>query len=605
MLMRRLHRHNDRGAVAIMFALLAVLLMGLAALGTDIGNGVNRRTQTQTQADFGAFSGAQQMNTTGHVGETVPASVLTAIANSMNANAPQDDKGITTVTPAMLTDANLNNGDVRFSADGLQVKAPRHWVGFGMARILGFKGTYVDRQATVNIFSPGLRVLPMFAVLGCDYGLQTLADPANGHDTPVTPTLAFNTETNNTTIQSPPGLVLTDSTGQTVNSLALNSTGNKVTVNASKWANSRYIGFFRGDDTTPSLIQVAPLVAPTAAPYSKNPATSVTVGIPNAVTQTQTAWYVRVYDSAGTENPIANPHSPGTWSAASQALGIRVGNAVLQCAQGSSDGNFGTLKLPRTSPSQPSSWLPVNISQGLQAPLSLTKHQQWATDAPPGKCFDGVNGAVTSPGNLGTLNKNTNCVGTDTGLAANDATQGLVSGSNGFPGLLTTKNTKPGCAPDGGSANRSVTVNGPGGGTFSIDNSVLTCYFTNSTTSIADIATSSYNGGAVLDKSIVDDPRFVWVPVVAVKPDCGSCANYSIVDVRPGFITDQQPIHGSVKNSTPGQNGVTSDNGLSVANNGITSLKVVFFNIDAMPRDVNNEVIDYLGVGQKITRLVK
>ena len=49
---------------------------------------------------------------------------------------------------------------------------------------------------------------------------------------------------------------------------------------------------------------------------------------------------------------------------------------------------------------------------------------------------------------------------------------------------------------------------------------------------------------------------------------------------------------------------MTADNGVTITNNGITSLKVVFFNIDAMPRDVNNKVIDYLGVGQRIVRLI-
>jgi Flp pilus assembly protein TadG len=604
---RRLRRRSESGAVAIMFALLTITLLALAALGTDIGNEVSRHTDTQRQADFAAFAAAQQMTGTAKAGSPVPAAILNAVVTSMNSNQVQDDsaakvtciKNHDCVKASQLTDGNLANGEVRYTSAGLEVIAPDHKVSFGAARIMGIDTAYVGARATVNIFSPGLRVLPMFAVLGCDYGLQTLADPANGHDTPAVPTLAFNTDTNTTQENSP--LVLKDSTGTPVNSLALNSTGNTLTITASKWSNSRYIGFFRGDNTSPTLIQT---VAVPGAPFTKNPATAVTVNIPNAVTQVQTAWYVRIYDSTGTENPTASPHSPGQWSPAAQALGIRVGNAVLQCNQGSSDGNFGTLKLPRTVPNQPSSWLPVNISQGLQSPLSLTVHQQWATDSPAGKCTDGVNGAVTSPGSQGTLVPYTNCVSTDTGLAANDATQGLVTGSNGYPGLLTTANTKSGCAPDGTSANRTVTVNGPAGGTFSIDNSVLTCYLTNTTTSLADIANSSYNKGAVLDKSIVDDPRFVWVPVVAVKPDCGTCANYSIIDVRPAFITDEQPISTAVKNSTPAQNGVTADNGVTISNNGITALKVLFFNSDAMPRDVNDNVITYLGVGPKIVRLI-
>ncbi|MBO0844559.1 MAG: Tad domain-containing protein [Nocardioides sp.] len=594
-----------------MFALLAVVLMSVAALGTDIGNQVSRHTDTQRQADFGAFAAAQQMTTTAAVGTPVSPAVLDAVAASMNANQVEDDSASkaacsqtnSCVSAAQLNDGDLANGEVRYTSEGLQVIAPDHYVGFGMARIMGFDGADVGASATVNIFSPGRRVLPMFAVVGCDYGLQTLADPANGHDTPAVPTLAFNGETNDTQIQGP--LILTDSSGTQVNSLALNSTGNTLTVTAQKWSNSYYVGFFRGDDTTPSLVQTVKLTAPTAAPYTKSSATAVTVNIPDAVTQSETAWYVRIYDDSGADagsKPTSTPHT-GSWSQASQALGIRVGSAVLQCSQGSSDGNFGTLRLPRTD-TTPSSWLPVNVAQGLQSPLSLTKHQQWQTDSPAGKCLDGVNGAVTSPGSQGTLAPYTNCVSTDTGLPANDATQGLITGAVGSPGLLTTKNTPSGCDPNGGSSDRSVTVNGPGGGTFNIDNSVLTCYFTDTTTSIADIATASYNKGPVLDKSIVDDPRFVWVPVVAVKPDCGACANYSIIDVRPAFITDQQPFSGATKGSNPAQNGVTSDNGVTISNNGITSLKVVFFNSDALPRDVDGTVIDYLGVGPKITRLV-
>jgi hypothetical protein len=118
---------------------------------------------------------------------------------------------------------------------------------------------------------------------------------------------------------------------------------------------------------------------------------------------------------------------------------------------------------------------------GLQSPLSLTKHQTYVAS---GWCTNGVNGAVESSGS--NLYPQTNCVATDTGLAANDATQGLISGytsSSVFhAGLLTTAGTKTGCDPTGGSNKRSVTVNGPGGGTFQIASATLSCYLTNRST---------------------------------------------------------------------------------------------------------------------------
>jgi hypothetical protein len=368
-------------------------------------------------------------------------------------------------------------------------------------------------------------------------------------------------------------------------------------LTAKNWTKTTKIGFFRSDSTDPTLIQSQPTfwlngdATKTAlAPYDKNSSATVQLNIPDVVTQTQTVWYVRVYNAGtGSDNNV--------WSKASEALPIRVGNAVLQCNQGSTDGNFGTLKLPRTDVASALN-LPVNIAAGLQSPLSLTVHQQYATDSPVGQCTNGVNGAVESSGS--NLYAETNCVATDTGLAANDATQGLITGAGSYPGLLTTAGTKTGCDPTGGSSTRAVTINGQGGGTYNIDNAVLTCYLTNGSTSLQTICDPNYSGGSVLDKSIVDDPRFVWVPVLKVTPLSGGSNRYSIIDVRPAFITDETVTSASVK----GSHTATADNGVTVSNNGITTLKVVFFNIKAMPADSGGHVIDYLGVGPPIVRLV-
>lgn len=582
-----------------MFALLAALLMALAALGTDIGSEVGRHTQTQTQADFGAFAAAAQMTQTGHVGDTPSAAVLSAIAASMNANQPQDDKqscwtSNTCVTTAQLTDGNLTNGDVRFvtvaGKDGLQVTAPNNYVSFGMARAMGFQGAYVGAKAVVNIYSPGLRVLPMFAVQGCDYGLQTIANPANGHVNPVAPTLAYDTDSNDTGLVQPATPL--DSTGNPVAGLTVNSTGNMLQLAASKWDQTTKIGFFRGDNPDPTLVQTQSsfwLMGDTTKTnlnasgngYSNNPQSTVQVNIPDAVAQVQAVWWVRVFDKYNNQ-----------WSPRSQAVPLVVGNAVLQCGAGSLDGNFGTLKLPRTDVASAND-LPVNIASGLQSPLSLTKHVQWATDSPVGECTDGINGAVVSSGS--TLLPDTNCVDTDTGLAANVATAGLITGitdgSNTWPGLLTTAGTTPGC-----NNSRSVTVNSKN---YPIDNNVLTCYLQDGK-SLATICDPAYSGGQALDNSITDDPRFVWVPVLKVQPDSGGSNTWSIVDVRPGFITDETATTTAVKGSKTG----TPDNGVVVDNNGVTQLNVVFFNIDAMPRDSDGKVIDYLGVGPPVIKLI-
>ena len=59
--------------------------------------------------------------------------------------------------------------------------APRNKVEYGFAKVLGVGNGNVKADALVNVFTAGQRVMPMYAVQGCDYGLQTLADPASGH----------------------------------------------------------------------------------------------------------------------------------------------------------------------------------------------------------------------------------------------------------------------------------------------------------------------------------------------------------------------------------------------------------------------------------------
>ncbi len=48
---------------------------------------------------------------------------------------------------------------------------------YGFANVLGVPSGSVHADALVNVFTAGQRVMPMYAVKGCDYGLQTLVGP--------------------------------------------------------------------------------------------------------------------------------------------------------------------------------------------------------------------------------------------------------------------------------------------------------------------------------------------------------------------------------------------------------------------------------------------
>jgi hypothetical protein len=322
--------------------------------------------------------------------------------------------------------------------------------------------------------------------------------------------------------------------------------------------------------------------------YTANPVKTVTLDIPDAVAQTETVWWVRVFN--GTD-------AAGKWSPKDEALPIRVGTSVLECDAGSLAGNFGTLKFPRTDVPT-SSEIPANIAKGLQAPLTATVHD-WAIANPAsaGMCTNGVNGAIVSSGT--SLLPGTNCVDTDTGLPAQFATEGLVTGNSASYGVgtLRTANTTPGCSPNGGSNNRNLSLPG---GPYSINDDVLTCFFTNGSTSLQDIAKSSYNGGIVLSPKIFSSPRFLWVPVLAIQPTTGGSQTYSIIDFRAAFVTDETTTSTATKGSKTG----TNDNGIIVQGSDIKQLKVVFFNSKALPHEGDFPLIDYLGTGQRVIRLL-
>jgi Flp pilus assembly protein TadG len=605
----RSRRRDEGGAIAIMSAFLCVVLFGIAALTVDLGNAFARRTDTQTQADYGAFAAARMQTESATSGMTIPTGMADAVRDAMNANQPQDDSGTcwtakTCVTSGQLTDTVIANGEIRYcegtgcgpgyasTVKGLQVIAPRNKIDYGFANFLGVPSGSVQADALVDVFTAGKRVMPMYAVQGCDYGLQTLSDPSHGHTTPTVPGTLFapdDTNQNNLTYNqstAPFSPQLKDSTGADVTALALNSTGNTIEISASKWRNLDAIGFFRANGDAPEIetaYGLAPALTGLPADYTENSGSRIALRIPNSVATVEEVWWIRARNVAG------------SWSPLGEALPIRVGEAVLECDAGSMAGNFGTLKFPRTDVPTANE-IPANIALGLQEPLSPTVHQYGRANPFPGTCSDGVNGAKTAPSGSVTLVVGVNCVDTDTGLAANVATEGLVTGSTYGPGVLRTKNTRSGCDPDGGSDNRTLPITG----NPSINDDVLTCYFTNGSTSIADIARENYTGGIVLHPDILSSPRFFYVPVLSVQPVTGGSQRYSIVDFRPAFITDETATISSVKGAHTG----TANNGLSVQGNDIKQIKVVFFNMGALPSEGDIPIIDYLGVGNRVIRLI-
>jgi len=595
-----MNRHSDeRGATAIIYALVTVMLVGVSALAVDLGNGISRKSDIQGQADFAALSAAPLLGT--QKSGTPSQTVLDAVRAQLNENRVLNDDGTCrsqapcVADNAALIDGDLVNGEARFCTglnapaagcrkSGFQVVAPQARVDFGFANIFGVGAIDVQATATVALKSPA-STLPLYAVTGCDYGRQTLTDPANGQGSPlVVPPLQFPGDNNGSDLQSLSPV-----------QVAKDATGIRLTVTVTGLDNVTRVGFFRSGLLTPYEQVFIPQDAdnPTVPVVAGNNVTAtVTVTIPATVTAVEDVWWVRVYSGAAASNAHQDQ-----WSPVADALPLRVGASVLECGAGSTDGNFGSLSLERTDVNSINDQLAMNIIN-LQPPTGLEANK----DADVSECFEGVRsplvgGSVAvvtdlpSPGQ----NPGTNCVSTDTGLTANAATAGFITGVGSTPGRLRNEPTT--CGPGGSTNSATVTLQST---TYTINNDVLSCFLTGNH-NLQEIASQSYNGGPAFADSLFDSPRFFYIPVLRTVPMSGGSNHYWIVDFRPAFLTDEVVATTSTKADG---GGATSENGVHIEQNQIKSVKVIFFNIDALPGTTNGPVQDYLGVGRPVIRLI-
>ena len=554
-------KRDERGVYALLTAIMAVLLITVAAMAVDIGNAVARKSDVQGQADFAALAAASQITTSSG---TIPTSVLDAVRVSMNDNQPTNRNGACVSTTescvtsnTQLTDANLNNGEVRWANGGLEVITPQEKVDYGFAKVMGYNSTNVTGRATVGVFSPG-SPSPFYATPACGYGIQTLKDNSGGLSLDVTvPPLNADSDTNAANLSNgavdPP-------------QVSLNASGVEVKVTGSPnsaMSNVTAVGFFRSD---PGVLVSAPINGSAAAGQVK-------VTVPDAVTAVEDVWYIRVKIGS-------------SWSKREDALSFQVGDAVLQCDPGSSSGNFGTIDLPGWN-GNTNSDIAMNIAAGLKAPLTLTKYPD---PIPAGFCSTADSRTVYSAG--GPYKPNTNCAQTQPGLRSVAVTPGYLTGVGSYKGRLD-RNTSSKCTAEGRSTRGSLTGFGAG-----VNDDVLTCFFTNTTTSIATIASPSYAGPAVLDSSIYDSPRFVWVPLFGFDP--GGTKLMHITGFRPGFITDQ-PTGATRANMLTT---TETENGLVMKNGSLRAIRVIFFDEDALPSKTGGTVSDYFGVGPRIIRMI-
>lgn len=569
--MMRFARRDERGAVAVIFAISALMLFGIAAMGVDLGNAMNRRKETQNSADLAALAGASGLPAQDDTTRQLVADYLNKNAAATDAN-DKCDTSSGDVTVAQLKDGDNSNGEVTFpGANRIKVVSPSSKVAFGLGNAIGFKDTCVQSVATAAIKSGGTGMAPYYAAAPCDSGPNVLKSDAGGPSIPFSPPpLSHDGETNTSVLGGDlaPNQVTPVATPGDPAHLFITVSGTNLSA-----TDIDSVGFFNSDLSEPVVSNV----------FLNQNATSITVQLPNAVESRGDVWWVRVHHKVVTTAPV--PASSDKWSARGDARPLIIGDATLSCNPESASGNFGSIQIPHGFNNDKDD-LVANIQDGVLAPISLAPFP--GTLPADGDCRTMGTPSVTSA-DPAPHNPGTNCVDTLTGLGAGDAYDGYLRNPNGK--LLTDTSSRCSASPQNRPARFTLSTG------ESVNNDTLSCFLVNDTLHLSDLISVPTGAAPKLDQSIWSSPRFMQVPILDHDPRGHTWM--PILRFKAGFVTDE--VTGSSRNA-PLFAGDT-ENGFVMQNpHKLRAIRIFFFDPDSLPAPPDGgPLTDYIGGPKVIT----
>jgi Flp pilus assembly protein TadG len=588
----RLRARTERGAIAIMVAILATALFSCAALAVDLGNAWSRKRSVQKQVDVSALSAGYLLPMTTTNRSTIAAKVASFLNDASNRAVGQ-----VAVTGAQLLNGDTSDGEVVFqntngtpcsdNCQQMRVIAPSARVDFGFANVFGSSHVDVQRTATVRVVSelpPTEKTVPFWLPTGCGYG-PTEADTTQGGTNQVTETAtptatatATATETrftpdpgdigghvlNGTAITEVGYLGMTTISGYSVNGISGGGV-KKVTLRAFPPTGTAYVDFAaqtEGNGVLPSF-QVS------QADVTKIPGDWWVYALAqknNSFTYSSTHLVIRVVpDATATATPTPTASATG---------GVPVG-----CI-GQDRGNFGQLDSPRYEGGAKQTRFARNLALGID---HLLVPYVFADAVPEQKQCDDP-GSVLPGAQLDDIARNgNNCIVGDTGNDGPKTYEGLVTGlGDGTTGRLEVANGATTCE-----GRPSLVMDG-----HLLNNDVLSCFLEGDAT-LSSITQTSGVTTDMLNPAVMDSPRFVWVPVVYAS-DRAQKSFQPIRQFVPGFITDETQTSEA-----------TASNGLDINGNSVEVLHVFTFNRDALPTQEGSRTTDYdPDLGGAIVRLV-
>ncbi len=226
-------RREDRGAIAVITAILALVLMAFGAIAVDLGNAWARKRAVQTTADLAALAGGSGLP---DMREARVRAMDYLTRNPQQGGALDACSVTSSVNPCWDNDGDYSNGEIDFfhtdtngngtyepseatstngQAFAIRVMPPGHKVDFGLAGAVGFSSTNVTAPATAALGSPLGLGIPPFYLTAADNGATCIKDDAPGGGGPspsVVPKWGVRTGHSLTVVSptsAPPGTLVT------------------------------------------------------------------------------------------------------------------------------------------------------------------------------------------------------------------------------------------------------------------------------------------------------------------------------------------------------------------------------------------------------------
>jgi Flp pilus assembly protein TadG len=587
---------DDRGAIAVIVAVLSVLLFASAAIAVDLGNLWARKRDVQKQVDITALSAGWQLPMTTANRDQIADTVASYFNKNLSTG---QDAG---VTGTQLLNGTEDDGEVTFqNVDGsacldqcnrMTVLAPEADVAFFLGRIADSDGAQVQRTATVEVMGElpsSFDMLPFWLPSGCAYG-SAQADTDQGGGAEATPTdsptaTPTGTEspsaspTNNTgyemgthSLTGPDPITVAPGTTTTVDSYNISGLSNNVDRASIRFYapdGSTFIEYAAQDLKKPEAIldvpsfQVGTEVSGTPGDWS----VYALVRKQGSETVTISDNFLVFHVGSGSDPSTSPTDDPtATSSPSAGPTSVPVG-----CV-GQDRGNFGQLDSPRKDmgSGMTSKRLAMNIAEGLDHQLVPFT---FAPDVTPTKdCGKSGTGFIDGAEPDDVAVDGRNCILGDTGNDGPAIFDGLIGGIDSSAGRLSTSR------PGGGTtcpARSDMMINGN-----SVNNDTLSCFLRNGAT-LSQLAEQTGVDQSMLDPSVVDSPRFVWLPVVYAN-DRAQKDFQPIVEFVAAFITDETQ-------TSP----ASAVNGLETNGNSVTVLTLFCFNKKALPLNAQSPTVTY------------